>query len=102
MRLAKAVAARTEIRIVQKLSWGILADLAAPGNPVSSRSITMIRYLWHLDPDGWPLERIGPFLCGHLPVFPGSAQELAEPGDGRRPIFCSVPKVSVVADWDWP
>ena len=32
--------------------------LTAAGNPVCGRHTTMPRYLWNIDADGWPLERI--------------------------------------------
>jgi hypothetical protein len=41
------------------------------------------RYLWHLDADGWPLERIDTLTGEHVPVFNGGPEELAQPAGGR-------------------
>lgn len=73
---------------------------SAIGNPVGSRSITMPRYLWHLDADGWPLEPIDTVTGQHIPVFTGGPHDSLHPQDGRRPIACSIPKVSWVV-WGW-
>jgi hypothetical protein len=35
----------------------------------------MPRYLWHLDPYGWPLERIDTRTGEHVPVFTGGLDE---------------------------
>lgn len=55
----------------------------------------MPRYLWHFDPDGWPLERIDTLTGQHVPVFTGRPEELAQAGD-RRPMACSYPRVAGV------
>ena len=57
------------------------------------------RYLWHLDPDGWPLERIDTSTGEHVPVFTGAPDESLHPQDGGRPIACSYPRVAGVI---WP
>ncbi len=58
--------------------------------------MTRCRYLWHLDPDGWPLERIDTLTGEHVPVFTGGPQESLHTQDGGRPMACSFPKVSGV------
>ena len=68
-------------------------QLSASGNPVVSRSITMARYLWHLDPDSWPLERIDTFTGEHVPVFAGGPKESLHPQDGERAMACHYPRV---------
>ncbi|WP_094585110.1 hypothetical protein [Synechococcus sp. BO 8801] len=56
----------------------------------------MPRYLWHLDADGWPLERINTLTGEHVPVFTGGPEESLHLQVGGRPMACSVPKVSGV------
>jgi hypothetical protein len=58
----------------------------------------MARYLWHLVPGGWPLERIDTTTGEHVPVFTGGPEESLYPQDDERPIACSIPKVSGV-EW---
>jgi hypothetical protein len=72
--------------------------VSATGDPVPSRhtTITMPRYLWHFDPDGWPVERIDTLTVEHVPVFTGGPQETLYPQEGGRPMACSFPKVSGV------
>ena len=53
--------------------------LSPAGNPVTSISIPMPRYLWHLDSDGWPLERIDTLTGEHVPVFTASPEDLPPP-----------------------
>jgi hypothetical protein len=64
--------------------------MAASPNP-------MTRYLWHFDSDGWPLERIDTLTGVHVPVFTGGPEESLHPEEDRRPLGCSIPKVSGVA-----
>ncbi|MEA5391158.1 hypothetical protein VB738_07770 [Cyanobium gracile UHCC 0139] len=47
----------------------------------------MSRFLWHLDPDGWPLERIDTHTGEHVPVLNGP-EELAQ--------ACCYPRVAGV------
>lgn len=61
--------------------------------------MTRPRYLWHLDPDGWPLERIDTLTGEHRPVFCGRPDESLDPQDGGRPIACCYPRVEGVI---WP
>lgn len=61
----------------------------------------MPRYLWHLDPDGWPIERIDTLTGEHVPVFTGRPEEMRLPQDGGRPLACIFPRVSGVAGFDW-
>lgn len=58
-------------------------------------------YFWRFDAHGWPLERIATLTGEHVPVFTGGLLELADPGDGGRPLACSFSKVSGVACWNW-
>ncbi len=53
----------------------------------------MPRYLWHLDPDGWPLERIDTLAGEHVPVFTGRVEESLHPQYGGRPMACIFPRV---------
>lgn len=39
----------------------------------------MVRFLWHLDPNGWPLERIDTLSGEHVPVFSEGPEELLHP-----------------------
>jgi hypothetical protein len=59
----------------------------------------MNRYLWHLDTDGWPLERIDTSTGEHVPVFSGAPDESLNPQDGGRPMACRYPRVAGVV---WP
>jgi hypothetical protein len=59
----------------------------------------MPRYLWHLDPGGWPTERIDTHTGEHVPVFTGAPDEPLHPHDAGRPIACSYPRVEGVI---WP
>ncbi len=61
----------------------------------------MTRYLWHLDADGWPIERIDTLTGDHVPVFTGGPQEALYPQDGGRLMACIFPRASGVAGWDW-
>ncbi len=65
--------------------------MAASPNP-------MAPFLWHFDAEGWPLERIDTRTGEHVPVFTGRPEESLHPQDGRRPIACSIPKLSGV-EW---
>lgn len=57
------------------------------------------RYLWHLDANGWPLERIDTLTGEHVPVFTGGTEELAQAGAGR-PMACCYPRTEgMVLDW---
>ncbi|WP_216913906.1 hypothetical protein [Synechococcus sp. CCAP 1479/13] len=96
MSVATAVASRTGKRIVQDLAQAILAvPLTAHGNPVTNRATTMDRFLWHIDPDGWPLECIDTHTGQHVPVVTGRPEELAQAG-GSHPIACLYPRVAGV------
>lgn len=48
----------------------------------------MNRFLWHLDPDGWPLERIDTLTGQHVPVVTGGPNEPAQ--------ACCYPRVAGV------
>jgi hypothetical protein len=74
---------------------------AAQRNAVASRPTSMPHYLWHLDTDGWPIERIDTITVEHVPVFTGRPEEMLSPQDGGRPMACTNPKVSGVVSWDW-
>ena len=54
------------------------------------------RFLWHLDPDGWPAERIDTLTGEHVPVFAGRLEESLHPQDGGRPMACCYPRVAGV------
>ena len=54
------------------------------------------RYLWHLDPEGWPLERIDTQTGEHRPVFTGAPDESLDHQDGGRPIACIYPRTEGV------
>ena len=56
----------------------------------------MPRYLWHLDADGWPLERIDTLTGEHVLVFTGGLDESLEPQDGGRPKACCYQSVAAV------
>lgn len=58
----------------------------------------MPSYLWHLDPDGYPLERVDTHSGEHAPVFTGGPEELDQAGGGR-PMACCYPRVAGVV---WP
>ena len=55
----------------------------------------MPRYLWHLDSDGWPLERIDTLTGEHVPVLTVSPDELGHHQDRSRPIACCFPRLGV-------
>jgi hypothetical protein len=59
----------------------------------------MTRYLWHLDPDGWPLERIDTLTGEHVPVLTGDPDEQEHQQGAGRPIACFFPRVAGVS---WP
>jgi hypothetical protein len=52
----------------------------------------MPRYLWHLDADGWPLERIDTRTGEHVPVITGEPHESLHPQGRGRPIACCYPR----------
>jgi hypothetical protein len=54
-------------------------------------------FLWHLDPDGWPLERIDTLTGEHVPVFMDRPDEMLLPQDGGRPVSCTYPRVEGMA-----
>lgn len=81
--------------------FSILGAAVRPREAWGSRTTNMTRYLWHFGAAGWPLERIDTLTGEHVPVFTGGPQETLYPQDGGRPLACSIPKVSGVADWDW-
>jgi hypothetical protein len=56
----------------------------------------MPRYLWHLDAEGWPLERIDTLTGEHVPAFTGGPEESLHSEDGGRPIACCYPRVAGV------
>jgi hypothetical protein len=64
--------------------------LFASGNPVGGRSIlkALSCFLWYLDPDGWPTERIDTLTGQHVPFFAGRREDWLCPQGGRRPIAC--------------
>lgn len=45
----------------------------------------MTRYLWHLDPEGFPNERVDTLICLHFLVFWGRHEELPSRGYSDRP-----------------
>ncbi|MEA5443353.1 hypothetical protein [Cyanobium gracile] len=55
--------------------------------------MTRPRYLWHLDPDGWPLERIDTITGEHVPVILGGAEGQDHHLGGSRPIACCYSRV---------
>lgn len=61
----------------------------------------MARYLWHLDADGWPVERIDTLTGEHVPVITGGPDELGHHQGGSRPIACSFPRVAGVSRPSW-
>jgi hypothetical protein len=52
----------------------------------------MTRYLWHFDPDGWPLERIDTNMGEHVPVVIAPPDESDHSKDRDHPIACRYPK----------
>ena len=59
----------------------------------------MPRFLWHLDSEGWPSERIDTHTGQHVPVVIGPPDESDHPQDGGRPMACCYPRVAGVV---WP
>ena len=57
------------------------------------------RFLWHLDADGWPSERIDTSTGEHVPVVIGPPDESDNRQDGGRPIACCYPRTEGVI---WP
>ena len=55
------------------------------------------RFLWHLDADGWPSERIDTSTGEHVPVVIGPPDESDHSQDRERPIACCFPRVSGVS-----
>ena len=58
----------------------------------------MTQYLWHLNADGWPLERIDTLTGEHVPIVTGGPDKSILTQDCGRPIGCSIPKASGV-EW---
>ena len=65
--------------------------------PWNSCPTTMPRYLWCLDPVGWPLERIDTLTGEHVPVLLGGADESLHTQGASRPIACRLPRVEGVS-----
>ena len=61
----------------------------------------MPRYLWHLDPDGWPIESIDTLTGEHVPVFTGQPGERLLPQDGGRPVACCFLQAKGMPIGDW-
>lgn len=59
----------------------------------------MPRYLWHLDADGWPLQRIDTHTGEHVPVVIGPPDESDHRQNGGCPIACDYPKLE---GFVWP
>ncbi len=57
----------------------------------------MPRYLWRLDANGWPFERIDTLTGEHVPVITGDPDESFHTQDGGRPIACCYPRKE--GDW---
>ncbi len=55
----------------------------------------MHRYIWLLDTDGWPIERIDTLTGQHVPVVIGQPEEGPITRESR-PIACRFPQVSAM------
>jgi hypothetical protein len=60
----------------------------------------MPRYLWNIDADGCPVERIDTLSVQHVPVFTGQPEEVLSPQDGGRPLAYIFPRVTGAGNLD--
>lgn len=74
---------------------------AAQKNAVASRPTSTPHYLWHLDANGWPIERIDTLRVEHVQIFTGRPEEMLLQQDGGRPMACITPRISGVTSCDW-